>query len=95
MTTVNIKNHNDSQHNLILENRQKLVLSGIIEVESFEEDSVQLKTTKGALTIRGENLKMESYISNVGDLTVVGNVYAIVYLNDSEKKSGFLNRLFK
>lgn len=95
MTTSTVKNNSEPLHNLILENRKKVVLSGVLEVVSFEEDSVQLKTTKGDLTIRGENLKMESYVSNVGDLTILGNIYALVYLNDSEKKSSFLNRLFK
>lgn len=85
----------ENSHNLILENRNKLVLSGVTEVESFEEEAVQLKTTKGQLTIRGERLKMENFISNVGDLTLHGNVYALVYINDSDKKSGFLSRLFK
>ncbi len=85
----------ENNHNLILENRNKLVLSGVTEVESFEEEAVQLKTTKGQLTIRGEGLKIENFISNVGDLTLHGNVYALVYINDSEKKSGFLSRLFK
>ena len=91
----NTNNITEKQHNIILENRKKLVLSGITEVESFEDDSVELKTTKGALTIKGEFLKMESYISSVGDLTVNGNIYALVYLNDSEKKTGFFSRLFK
>ena len=95
MTSSTNKNHVETQHNIILENRKKLVLSGVLEVESFEEDMVQLKTTKGELNIRGEGLKMESYMSTVGDLTVVGNVFALVYLNDSGKKTGFFSRLFK
>ena len=95
MTSSTNKNHVEAQHNIILENRKKLVLSGVLEVESFEEDMVQLKTTKGELNIRGEGLKMESYMSTVGDLTVVGNVFALVYINDSGKKTGFFSRLFK
>jgi len=88
-------NYNSKQHNVILEDRKKLVLSGVEEVESFEEDAVELKTTKGKLSIRGEGLKMESYLSEVGDLIVKGNVYALVYLNDTSKKQGFISRLFK
>ena len=85
----------DKQHNIVLENRKKLVLSGVINVESFEEDAVELKTALGDLSIRGEGLKMESFVSDIGDLVVNGNVYAIVYMNDSSKKQGFFNRLFK
>lgn len=90
-----VLNSYDKQHNIVLENRKKLVLSGVVNVESFEEDSVELKTSLGDLSIRGEGLKMESFVSDIGDLVVTGNVYAIVYINDSSKKQGFIGRLFK
>lgn len=83
------------QHNIIMEQRSRLVLSGISDVESFEEDNVQLKTTKGNLTIRGNNMKMESYQSEVGDLVMNGDIYALVYMNDSSAKEGFFSRIFK
>lgn len=95
MSGSNANNFTEKHHNIILENRKKLVLSGVTEVDSFEEDSVELKTVKGNLTIKGEGLKMESYISTAGDLTINGNIYALVYLNDTGKKVGFFNRLFK
>lgn len=84
-----------ASHNIILEQRNKLMLSGVSEVETFEEDNVQLKTTKGALTIRGSGMRMESYQSEVGDLTMHGNIYALVYMNDTGAKEGFFKRLFK
>ena len=82
-------------HNIIIENRSKLILSGINEVESFEEDNVRLKTTKGDLTIRGNDMKMESYQSEIGDLVMRGDVYALVYTNDTGAKEGFFSRIFK
>ena len=82
-------------HNIILEDRNKLVLSGVVEVCSFEEDNVSLKTTKGDLTVRGDSMKMEDYRSETGDMTVKGNVYAIVYMNDSNSSGGFFRRIFK
>ena len=95
MAITNSSGYTEKQHNIVLENRKKLVMSGVLEVESFEDDVVELKTSKGELTIRGENLKMESFISETGDLVVNGNIYAFVYLNDTSKKQGFLNRLFQ
>ena len=95
MAITNSSGYTEKQHNIVLENRKKLVMSGVLEVESFEDDVVEVKTSKGELTIRGENLKMESFISETGDLVVNGNIYAFVYLNDTSKKQGFLNRLFK
>lgn len=82
-------------HNVIMEQRNRLVLSGISEVQAFEENNVQLKTTKGDLTVRGSGMKMESYQSEVGDLIMQGNIYALVYTNDTAGKEGFFSRLFK
>lgn len=95
MSGTNFNNFSDKQHNVILEDRKKLALSGVTEVESFEEDCIELKTSRGNLSVRGSNLKMESYLSEVGDLLINGNVYALIYLNDTEKKQGFISRLFK
>ena len=92
---INATNNFEKQHNIILEDRKKLILSGVTDVESFEDDAIQLKTSLGDLTIRGAGLKMESFISEAGDLTVNGNIYAIVYTNDSSKKQSFVSRLFK
>lgn len=82
-------------HNIILEGRSKMVLSGVNDVVSFEEDNVQLKTTKGDLTIRGSLMKMESFVSDTGDLVMQGNIYALVYVNDSAQRQSFFGRLFK
>ena len=78
-----------------MENRSKMVLSGVLDVITFEEENVQLKTVKGNLTIRGDKLKMERYQSEIGDLIIYGNIYALVYVNDLNEKQGFWNRLFK
>lgn len=84
------------QHNVIMEQRSKLILSGVTEVASFEEDNVDLKTTKGSLTVRGNGLRMENYNSEVGDLVVNGDIFALVYTNDSTDTSGgFFRRIFK
>lgn len=91
-----MKVHEQSKpHNVIMEGRNKLVLSGVTDVEAFEEDNVQLKTTKGALTVRGSGMKMESYQSEIGDLVMFGNIYALVYVNDTSEKQGFFSRLFR
>ena len=90
-----IKLESTVANNIILEDRKKLIISGVREVCSFETDEVILKTTKGSLTIRGDNLHMENYSSDIGDLTATGNIFAIVYTNDQVTKTSFLSRVFK
>lgn len=43
-------------HNLMMENREKLTVSGVIDVDSFCEDTIVLYTDMGTLTIKGSDL---------------------------------------
>lgn len=89
------QNQTTTPHSLILEQRKKLSLSGVRDVELFEEERVLLQTTMGKLTLQGSNFKMGSFNAQTGDLSVTGDLYALVYTNDSAKREGFLSRVFK
>ena len=41
-------------HSLKLEGRSRLVLAGVLEVESFDDLSVVARTSQGLLVIRGQ-----------------------------------------
>ncbi len=82
-------------HNIVMEQRSKLILSGVTEVVTFETDNVALKTTMGNLCIKGSDMRMDSYNSTTYDLEIGGNIFAIVYTNDSAGKEGFFSRIFK
>ncbi len=81
-------------HNLIMESRKKLNLSGIKDCKSFEDDLVVLLTEMGELSIKGESLHIDSFSVETGDLIMNGTIFAIVYTND-EKTRGFFSRFFK
>ena len=50
----------DAPHDLRLENRARLSVTGVREVESFDEESVVLHTAKGVLVIRGQSLHLQT-----------------------------------
>lgn len=80
-------------HGIILENRQKLSVSGVIDVIGFDEETVVLKTGLGDLTVKGNGLKVQSFAVETGSLLVEGNIAAIVY-TESRQKRGVASRLF-
>ena len=47
------------RHNLILEDRQKLSMSGVTDVESFNDTEISLYTSLGELSIRGKGLHVD------------------------------------
>ena len=85
----------EAAHHLILEDRERLSVSGVEEVESFDETAIVMHTTRGTLVIRGENLHIEKLSLDGGDLKVEGDVDSLTYENDRGQPSGgFFARLF-
>ncbi len=82
----------NTEHGIIIENRAKMSVTGVVDVLSFDEQSVVLYTTLGDLTIKGEGLKVNSFTVETGGLIVEGNIHALAYTGGS-KKSMF-SRLF-
>ena len=84
------------RHNLILENRSNLVMSGVTDVDNFDENSILLYTQLGELVIRGKKLHINVMNVETGDLSVEGDICALIYGDrNTKKKATFLNKLFK
>lgn len=80
-------------HRVILEEREQLVVSGVEEVESFDENTIFLTTAQGPLEIQGEGLHIEKLSLDGGDLKVEGRVNALLYGEENRTRGGFLARL--
>ena len=55
-------------HNLILEDRANMNLSGVTDVECFDERTIRLYTQLGELVIKGRNLHIDSVSVETGDM---------------------------
>lgn len=83
-----------SVHNLILESRRKLSVSGVTDVESFDSDCVSVYTELGELVIRGKGLKVGEINVETGALTVEGDIRSIVYGDrDRKRKLGVWGKI--
>ena len=91
---VDNKNTSLKPQNVILENCERMVLSGIKEVISFDEEAISLDTDLGRLEIRGNCMLMQSFDTNIGDMIIEGYIYAVVYTKSNQQKS-FIKRVFK
>lgn len=83
--------------NLVLENRQKLSISGVIDVLSFDDQVVIIETELGLLTVKGENLRINKLSIDTSEVVVEGEIYNLSYSeNDLDKKTGSIfNKIFK
>ena len=95
MANANIINEKlpETPHKLVLDSRRKLSMTGVIEVESFDESAIQLTTTRGPVLIRGSGLHLQMLSLDGGQVAVDGTVDSISY-EDEAPSGGFFARLF-
>lgn len=82
-------------HNLRLEDRNKLSLTGVTDVESFDETAAVLETAMGTLVIRGSSLHVEQLNLEAGELKLSGEVDSLGYEQRASSQGSFLGRLFR
>ena len=82
-------------HNLILKERKSLNISGVLDVDSFDDNAVVAYTDLGELTIKGSNLHINKINLDSGDLELDGEVYSLEYAEDRPAERGFFSKLFR
>ena len=84
------------KHNAILENREKLLLSGVTEIDSFDDRTVILYTQLGELVILGRELHVQQLSTTSGEVQIEGEIRALRYGDrDRTAPQGFLGRLLR
>lgn len=94
----NTKNMSNRSHNMILENREKMTVSGVEHVTSFNTTLIILVTVQGNITIKGENLDIKKLNLDDGNLAIEGYINSIVYSDKEDiasKGAGFFGKMFK
>lgn len=70
-------------HNLIMENRKMLRISGVRDIDGFTENKVVLDTVMGELVIKGEELHVSALDSQTLECVINGKISSIVYSRGS------------
>lgn len=88
---------NSILQNIILENREKMTLSGVLDVLSFDDQVVILETELGLLTIKGQNLKITKLSLDTADVIIEGDILNLAYSEKNLDKKGasLMSKLFK
>ena len=82
-------------HSLTLEERSMMRLTGVEDVDSFDEQTIMARTSMGEVTVKGEGLHISSLNVDTGELTLEGRVDAFVYREMQPKGSGVFSKLFR
>ena len=85
-------------HKLVVNNRKTSLVTGVIDVLSFDLIEVLLETEQGMLTIKGADLHVNRLTLEKGEVDIEGRIDSMAYseVADFQKTSAsLLGRLFK
>jgi sporulation protein YabP len=81
-------------HRLEMEGREHLTVSGVEDVERFDENCIVMSTCVGTLVITGEELHIGKLSLDGGELHVDGHIDGISYEEARAERGSLLTRLF-
>ena len=82
-------------HNIILEKREKLMISGVKDIGIYNETVVELSTVMGEMIVKGNNMHINKFNTSDGELIIDGTIDSVVYEEETEHRGGFWSGLFK
>lgn len=86
----------NGENRVVLKNRKELSISGVVDVGSFDESVIYAVTNLGDLTIKGDNLKIQSISTEVGEMNVTGdNISSLIFSGEKNTGGGFFARIFR
>ena len=87
----------ENPHKLTLDDRNRLTMTGVKEVESFDEEKVVIITEMGTMTVSGAEFRISRLNVDNGELIIEGEVDEIAYSNTvrDDRSGGFFGRLFR
>ena len=90
-------NQVEMDHQVKLTNRKNLEISGVKEVDSFDNEEFLLETVQGYIIIRGQNLQLKNLDVSSGNVTIKGKIDEFSYIDEAhgEKAKGIFSKLFR
>ncbi len=81
-------------HNIIMENRRELRISGVKDIDSFTETKIVLSTVMGELVVKGEDLHVSVLEAETGDFSMSGKIKSLVY-NSFNSSDNLFSKMFR
>ena len=91
-----VEKMDDIKHDVIIRSRKRMEMSGISDVSSFDENEIIVQTGNSGVSIEGENLKIERFDAENGELVINGTINGLFYyVTKAHKAKKSLSSLFK
>ncbi|MDG5473819.1 sporulation protein YabP [Jeotgalibacillus sp. ET6] len=85
------------EHEIIMSKRQTLSITGVRQVESFDNEEFLLETVQGFLSIKGKNLQMVNLDVDKGHVSLKGKIDDLLYIDEPgpQEAKGLFSKLFR
>lgn len=84
-----------AEHNVILKSRKHIEITGAVNVLSFNDEQVVLKTSMGMCCVQGNMLAISKLDCDGGDVFIDGEINAVYYPSQTEEKHSLFSKIFK
>lgn len=87
-----------ANHRVQVINRSQGIITGVVDVISFDLNDIQLETTMGMMQIKGKELHVKRLSLDKGEIEIEGETDSFVYSNlgkYKKSKESLMGRLFK
>lgn len=85
-------------HNIVLENKERMSVTGVVDVDTFDEGKIVLYIADDTLIVEGDDLHIQKLDVSSGELTIEGEIYGITYTGRdkaSRGSKGFFKKILK
>ena len=82
-------------HSIHIDARERITITGVNDVVSFNEQEVELITDAGELRIEGDGLHITRLTLEDGVVSVEGSIAALEYGETEINRGSLLSRLFR
>ena len=82
-------------HSIIMEDRRKLSVTGVTDIDSFDEQTIIAITDMGEITIRGWNLHITKLNLEQTELLVDGEISSLTYTDTRPQAKGFFAKVLR
>ena len=91
-------NYNVQQHHTLeMKDRKNLSLTGVKNIESFDNEEFLVETNLGFLLVKGKGLSLGKMDTDNGDLVIKGIIESMNYVSGGVKgqKGSMMKRIFR
>lgn len=81
--------------NILIEDRSRINITGVEQVDSYNDNTIVLSTVKGGISIKGEGLNISKLNIDDGSLNISGSINSLTYISKEGAPKNFMGRIFK